>query len=66
MEESLIMKKLENVDRELHSLMDNLKTSREKPAMTLKELQRLMKSSVKCDVDTTKLIRKMREKKYDL
>lgn len=66
MEESIIMKKLENVDKELHSIMAELKTGKEKPKMTLKELQHLMKSSVKHDVDTTKLIRKMREKKYDL
>ena len=65
MAESLVVKKLENIDRELHSIMDELKTGK-KPAMTLKELQQLMKSSVKRDVDTTKLIRKMREKKYDL
>ena len=66
MAESLVMKKLENIDRELHSVIEELKPSKEKPAMTLKELQQLMKSSVKRDVDTTKLIRKMREKKYDL
>ena len=64
MAESLVVKKLENIDRELHSIMAELKN--ENPKMTLKELQQLMKSSVKHDVDTTKLIRKMREKKYDL
>ena len=64
MAESLVVKKLENIDRELHSIMAELKN--EKPKMTLKELQQIMKSSVKRDVDTTKLIRKMREKKYDL
>ena len=66
MAESLVMKKLENIDRELHSVIEELKPSKEKPAMTLKELQQLMKLSIKRDVDTTKLIRKMREKKYDL
>lgn len=66
MAESLVVKKLENIDRELHSIMEGLKTGKEKPSMTLKELQQLMKSSIKYDLDTTKLIRKMREKKYDL
>ena len=65
-EETKIMKKLENVDRELHSIMSDLRTGREKPKMALKELQQLMKSHVKRDVDTTRLIRKMRDKKYDL
>ncbi len=64
MEKSLIMERLMNVDRELHSIMAELNT--EKPKMSLREIQQLMKSSVKRDIDTTKLIRKMRDKKYDL
>ena len=64
MEESIFIKRLENVDKELHSIMTELKN--ERPRMTLKELRRIMKSSVKYDIDTTKLIRKMRDKKYDL
>ena len=58
------MERLMNVDRELHSIMAELNT--EKPKMSLREIQQLMKSSVKRDIDTTKLIRKMRDKKYDL
>lgn len=63
-EEKNIMKKLERVDSEVHSIMNELRGS--KPKMTLKELRRLMKSKVKEDIDTTKVIREMRDKEYDL
>jgi hypothetical protein len=78
MEETKIMKRLENVDRELHSIMADLKTGKEKPkiaikkskpekpAMSLEELRDAFGKSVKSDVDPTKLIRKMRDRKYDL
>ena len=64
MEETNIAKKLEQVDRELHSIIGELKTNKSK--MTLKELRQLMKSHVKGDIDTTKLIREMRGKEYNL
>ena len=75
-EESVITKKLENVDRELHSIISELKAGKEKskmaakkpekPSMSLKDLREAFGKSVKSDIDPTKLIRKMRDRKYDL
>ena len=78
MEEKNIMRKLERVDSELHSIMNELKTGKEKPkivvrksktekpAMSLEELRDAFGKSVKSDMDPTKLIRKMRDRKYDI
>jgi len=64
MEPTLILERLVNVDRELHSIIDELKPK--KPKMSLEELTELFSSSVKSDEDPTELIRKMRDKEYDL
>lgn len=67
MAESLIMEKLEKVDAELHTILTELKSKEAKESkVSLEELRRLMKSHVKEDIDTTKLIREMREKEYDV
>jgi len=64
MEESLIMEKLKGVDRELHSVMDELEPK--KSSLSLKELRELFSKEVKLDIDPTKLIRQMRDREYDL
>lgn len=64
MEDVLILKRLENVDRELHSLIDELKTKESKKSLT--EIRELLSSHVKLDIDPTKLIREMRDKEYGL
>ena len=66
MAESLVVKKLENIDRELHSLIDELKMKEPKKSMSLAELNKLMEKDRVLDVDTTKLIREMRDKEYNL
>lgn len=77
MEEKNIMKKLERVDSELHSIISELKGKEkpkmtlkesrpEKPTMSLEELRETFGKSVKSDIDPTKLIRKMRDREYDL
>ena len=64
MEEELIAKKLENVDRELHAIMNELKPKESK--ISLEELRELFSKHAKSDIDPTKLIRQMRDKEYDL
>lgn len=64
MEEALIIEKLRNVDKELHSIMDELKPKKSK--MSLAEIRELLSSHVKLDIDPTKLIRQMRDREYDL
>lgn len=66
MEKSLIMKKLENVDKELHSIMDELIVKKPGKVPSLSELNKLMEKDRISDIDTTKLIRGMRDKEYDL
>lgn len=63
MEESLIIKRLKNVDKELHSIMEELKPKRH--TMSLEELREAFSKSVRSYMDPTKLIRKMRDRKYD-
>ena len=63
MDESVLMKKLERVDDELHSLMSELK--RPKKPMPLSALNRLMEKDRVSDADSTRLIREMRDKEYD-
>ncbi|ODS42859.1 MAG: hypothetical protein MSIBF_06215 [Candidatus Altiarchaeales archaeon IMC4] len=65
MENALIMERLENVDRELHSLMGELVVGKHK-VLSLSELNKLMAEDRVSDVDSTKLIREMRDKEYDL
>lgn len=59
------MKKLEKVDRELRSILTELKMEKPK-SMTVSELNKLMEKDRILDIDSTKLIREMREKKYGL
>ena len=59
------MERLEKVDAELHSILSKLKEKPKERAMTLSELNKLMEKDVLAGVDATKLIREMRNKKYD-
>jgi len=79
MKESLIMEKLRNVDKELHSIMEELEPKR--PSKSLKEIREEFKKHAKSlslselnkimerdrisDEDSTELIRKMRDREYD-
>lgn len=66
MEEISILQKLKNVDRELHLLIDELrsKEGEEEEVPTLDELNKLMQEARISDEDSTKLIRKMRDREY--
>ncbi len=66
MAESLVMKKLENIDRELHSIMGELKTEKPRKSLSLAELNELMEKDRILDIGTTELIREMRHKEYNL
>lgn len=67
MRESLIMKKLKNVDRELHSIMEELEEPKKhRKVLSLSELTKLMEKARISDEDSTELIRKMRDREYDL
>ena len=65
MEEQSIVKRLMKVDKELHLLIEELK-SKSEPKMSLDELRELFNSQVISDEDPTELIRKMRDKEYGL
>jgi len=74
------MKRLENVDRELHSIMDELEPkssvmsleelreamNKSAKSLSLSELNKVMERDRLSEEDSTKLIRKMRDRKYDL
>ncbi len=64
MEETLLVKRLMNVDRELHSLIFELKSKKHKK-LSLSELNKLMKKDRILDIDSTKLIREMRDREYN-
>ncbi len=66
MQSVLILERLVNVDRELHLIIDELRTKEHKKSLSLSELNKLMEKEVILDVDPTKLIREMRDKEYDL
>ena len=66
MEESLIVERLKNVDKELHSIMEELEVKKHKKSLSLSELNRLMEKDRVLDVDSTKLIREMRDREYNL
>ena len=55
-----------NVDRELHSLIEELQSKQTEPEMSLEELRESLNSEVISDEDPTKLVRQMRDKEYDL
>ncbi|MEK6887969.1 MAG: hypothetical protein AABX14_03435 [Candidatus Aenigmatarchaeota archaeon] len=66
MEETNIVKRLRNVDRELHSIMEELEPKKQKRVLSLSELTKSMEKARISDVDSTKLIREMRDREYDL
>ena len=67
MEQSLLTKRLEKVDKELHLIIAELKNNNSvKKPMSLEELNKLMEKERILDIDTTKLIREMRDKEYNL
>ena len=67
MEQSLLTKRLEKVDKELHLIIAELKNNKSiKKLISLEELNKLMEKERVLDIDTTKLIREMRDKEYDL
>ena len=59
------VERLEKVDAELHFILGKLKEKPKERTMTLSELNKLMEKDVLAGVDATKLIREMRNKKYD-
>lgn len=65
MEDSLVVKKLLNVDIELHSLIAELRVKKHNK-LSLSKLNPLMEKDRILDIDSTKLIRQMRDKEYDL
>ena len=64
MEDTLVVKRLMDVDRELHSLIDELRPKTHKK-LSLSELNKLMEKDRISDIDSTKLIRQMRDREYE-
>lgn len=60
-----IESRLEKVDREIHSLLDEIRSYRMKP-IKLVDLVSRIDSKVKRDVDTAELIKSMRDRDYGL
>lgn len=56
------MEKLKNVDKELHLIMEELEPKKHRKVLSLSELTKLMEKARISDVDSTKLIRKMRDR----
>ena len=65
MEENIV-KRLRRVDNELHSIMEELETKKQRRMLSLSELTESMRKARISDVDSTKLIRQMRDREYDL
>ncbi len=65
MTEALLVKRLENIDRELHSIIGDLKPCPHKKSHSLSELNKLMEKDRILDTDSTELIREMRDKEYE-
>jgi hypothetical protein len=63
MRELSILKRLELVDKELHSLMDELKPKSRK-SLSLSELNECMEKDRISDEDSTNILRKMRDRNY--
>jgi len=63
MKEAILLKRLELVDRELHSLIDEIKLKKPK-ALSLSELNECMEKDRLSDEDSTKILREMRNRKY--
>ena len=62
--EKSMRKRLEFIDKELHVLLDALQPKEAR--ISPQEIRELLASKVKEDFDTTKLIRSMRNKEYDV
>ena len=60
-----IESRLEKVDKEIHSLLDEIKSHKVK-SIKLVDLVSRIGSKVKCDIDTTKLIKSLRSKDINL
>jgi hypothetical protein len=65
MKEAVILKRLEQVDREIHSLIDEIKLKKPK-ALSLSELSGRMEKDRLSDEDSTKVLREMRDRKYSV
>ncbi len=63
--EEQILEKLRAADRELHRVIVRLSEKKTKRSVSLRELNRIMRKEAILNVDTTKLIRSMREKNYE-
>lgn len=66
MAELLIAEKLEKLDTELHMILTELKSEEPPEKISLDELRQLFKTHAKRNLDTTRLIRKMRDREYSL
>jgi hypothetical protein len=64
--EELIVKRLVDVDKELHSIIEELSINRHNKSLSLSELNKLMEKDRILDIDSTELIREMRDRAYDL
>ena len=63
MEEAFV-KRLLNVDRELHLLIEELSSEKQEEELSLEQLNEIMQKDRISDEDSTLLIRQMREKEY--
>lgn len=61
----LLAERLMNIDIELHSIINELKVKKHKK-LSLSELNKIMEEDRILDVDSTKLVREMRDKEYKL
>ena len=60
-----MVRKLENMDKELHIIMSLLKSKKQRESPSLEEIRELF-NDIKSDEDPTELVREMRDKEYDL
>ena len=63
MEETFV-KRLLNVDRELHLLIEELSSEKQQEELSLEELRELFSKDIISDEDPTELIRQMRDREY--
>lgn len=64
MDESLIARRLINLDTELHSIIEELTIKLHRKPLSLSELNKLMEKDRISDIDSTRLIREMRDREY--
>ena len=64
--ETLIIGRLMNPDRELHSIIGELKGVKGHEKLSLSELNKIMEKDRILAADSTKLIREMRDKEYGI